>query len=89
MVDRVSAAVSLVVSGVLFIAGPGKVAAPSRLATTLGVVAGDRISTRAARTAAQLMGLTETLVAVLLATALWPEASGALLAALGRVSLFA
>lgn len=83
MVDGVVSGFSVAVAAMLFIAGPGKVTAPSRLGATLRSVAADRISATAARRTARFVGATETVVAVALATAYRPRLAGALLAALG------
>ena len=83
MVNGMIACIEVIVAAVLLIAGPGKVAAPARLAATLTAVTADRIPARSAQVVARVVGVVETVTAILLATAVWPPLTAVLLAALG------
>jgi hypothetical protein len=83
VVDGVVAGISVAMSAVLLVAGPGKVTAPTALASALTATAPRLFPAAVALWAARLLGVVETAVAILLATGSWPRATGATLAALG------
>lgn len=83
VVDALVASVYVVTAAVLLIAGPGKFAAPHGLATTLTALAPPRTSPGLARGLAQVVGLLETLGAVLLATTARSQPASVVLIAVG------
>ncbi|WP_270888278.1 MauE/DoxX family redox-associated membrane protein [Pedococcus sp. 5OH_020] len=86
MVDGVVAGISVATSAVLFLAGPGKLTAPTALASALTTTV-PYLRPGQARTAARLVGVVESCVAVLLATGSRPHLTGTALAALGLAVL--
>ena len=83
MLDGAAVGVTILVSAVLLVAGPGKVAAPSRLAASLTTLSGERIQPTPARTLTRAVGLAEVAVAILLVSGVTPGATSSLLALLG------